>query len=167
MVLYTRLEEIADNFIEDYLKDHPAMILSLDTEIEEYIENKELDKDIDRILQEYWERKTNDEKTIELLDQLNKGLYEESTDSEIGNSNLLLEYIQSIPDSFIRELTQLVLTSNNVRIRRFEELEDVDLEDPIMPNEWIYHKDMKPTDASNYVRSYYDDINRDKTLDDW
>jgi hypothetical protein len=58
------------------------------------------------------------------------------------------------------------LTNNNVRIRRFEELEDANLEDSTMPNECIYYKDLNSTEASNYVRTYYDDIRRDEDIDD-
>jgi hypothetical protein len=166
LVANARLEEIVDNFVEVYLKDHPVMILSLDTEIEDYLKGEELDKIKDRILLEYWGRKADDRKTKERLNKLNKGLYEEPKDSELGDCNLLQYYMQSIPDHFIREVTQLVLSSNNVRIRRFEELEDANLEDPTMPNEWIYHKDMNSTEASEYVRAY-DDSNQDNDSDGW
>ncbi|MGA9843494.1 MAG: hypothetical protein WBQ25_14380 [Nitrososphaeraceae archaeon] len=143
------------------------MIFSLDTEIEEYVEKEGLNKIKDKILQEYWRRKTNDRKIIdERLNDLNKDLYEGFKDSGLGNGNLLLEYIQPITDPLIRELTRLVMISSNVRIRRFEELEDANLEDSIMPNEWIYHKDMNSTEASNYVLAYYDNLRQDDDLDD-
>ena len=80
---------------------------------------------------------------------------------------MLLHYIRTIPDVIIGELIALVLTSRNIRIRRFEELEDANLEDPIMPNEWIYHKDTNSTESSNYVRTYYDDNRQDEEIDGW
>jgi hypothetical protein len=63
--------------------------------------------------------------------------------SEIEESNLLL-YFESMPDPFIKELTILVMTSDKVRMRRMDELEIAEQKDPLMPNEWIYHKDSDP-----------------------
>ena len=56
----TRLEKIADDFIETYLRGHPVMIYSLNTELEEYVENiKELKNNAtaDEILKEYLKSK--------------------------------------------------------------------------------------------------------------
>jgi hypothetical protein len=35
----SRLEKIADEYIEDYLKDHPINDFSLESDLEEYTEN--------------------------------------------------------------------------------------------------------------------------------
>ena len=37
----TRLEEIADDFIENYLRNNPVMIYSLDMVLEDYVQNIE------------------------------------------------------------------------------------------------------------------------------
>jgi hypothetical protein len=161
-----RLEKIADDFVEIYLKEHPVMIYSLDTEIKEYVENEGLSKNRDDILREYLERKTSDRKIIdERINILDKTVYVRDNKSKLGNSILLLEYTQSIADPLIQELTRLVITSNKVRIRSFEELEDVELEDSIMPNEWIYHKDMNSTEVSDCVLQYYDNLKQEDDID--
>jgi hypothetical protein len=161
-----RLEKIADDFVEIYLKEHPVMIYSLDTEIKEYVENEGLSKNRDDILREYLERKTSDRKIIdERINILDKTVYVRDNKSKLGNSILLLEYTQSIADPLIQELTRLVITSNKVRMRSFEELEDVKLEDSIMPNEWIYHKDMNSTEVSDCVLQYYDNLKQEDDID--
>jgi hypothetical protein len=162
-----RLEKIADDFVEIYLKEHPVMIYSLDNEIEEYVENEGLSKIRDDILREYLEIKTNDRKIIdERINILDKTVYVRDNKSKLGNSILLLEYTQSIADPLIQELTRLVITSNKVRMRSFEELEDVKLENSIMPNEWIYHKQMNSTEVSDYVLQYYDNLKQEDDIDE-
>ena len=41
MTEITRLQKIANNFIETYLRDNPVMIFSLDTELESYAKDIE------------------------------------------------------------------------------------------------------------------------------
>jgi hypothetical protein len=38
---------------------------------------------------------------------------------------------------------QLVVRNRKIRIRTMHELEDIEQADPIMPNKWIYHKDLR------------------------
>jgi hypothetical protein len=45
----TRLEKIADSFIDDYLKDHPIMFYSIDVELKEYLVNIEELNDTDSV----------------------------------------------------------------------------------------------------------------------
>jgi hypothetical protein len=50
----------------------------------------------------------------------------------------------------------LVLRSKKVRIRPMPELEEAELEDPIMPNKWIYHKDTPIKNILNYILHEYE-----------
>jgi hypothetical protein len=36
--IMTKLEKIADSFVESYVRDHPIMFYSLDSELQEFLE---------------------------------------------------------------------------------------------------------------------------------
>lgn len=163
MIGITKFEKIADDFIENCLKEYPAMIYSLHDDIEEYMQEEQLNTFKD-VLSEYSKNKDEDrEIAVEKLDILNKGLY--GNTSEIDGNNLLL-YVESITEPVIKELTVLVLTSDNVLMRKLDELENAEQEDPIIPNEWIYHKDLEYNKVLEYVREDYDQLRQECEIED-
>jgi hypothetical protein len=83
MAEITRLEKIADKYIEDYLKDHPINDFSLETDLEEYTENIEGKSEI---LQEYL--KSERSRTIEAEADIKS---RNTLDSKPGLSDVLLE----------------------------------------------------------------------------
>jgi hypothetical protein len=155
MTEITRLEKIANNFIETYLRDNPVMTFSLATELESFTEDiEELNDEKSRaeILTEYFKNKTNDEEiNSELINAAGRDL---------------LEYMESIEDHVIYELAQLVLRSDKVRIRTMHELEEAQQDDPIMPNKWIYHKNSDLKDVLNYIRDVYDEFRIEDEIDE-
>jgi hypothetical protein len=168
----TRLEKIANNFIETYLRDNPVMIFSLDTELESYTEDiEELNDEKSRteILREYLKNKTNDEEiNSELINAADKALnpsYNNNYEEEMPDDNLLY-YMQNIEDHIIYELAQLVLRSDKVRIRTMHELEEAQQDDPIMPNKWIYHKNSDLNEVLNYIRNVYDEFRIEDEIDE-
>jgi hypothetical protein len=46
------------------------------------------------------------------------------------------------------------------------ELEDAELEDPIMPNKWIYHKDTPLKDVLKYILHEYERLKNEDELDE-
>ena len=82
----TKLEKIADDFIENSLKEVPVMIYSLYENLEEYIQVQQLNMPKDKILEEYSKIKAGNREIIdEQLDILNKRLY--GNTSEIDGNN--------------------------------------------------------------------------------
>ena len=69
--------------------------------------------------------------------------FSDSYNDEESPDTTLLQYMQSTPDPLIQELMQLVVRNRKIRIRTMHELEDIEQADPIMPNKWIYHKDLR------------------------
>jgi hypothetical protein len=180
----TRLEKIADDFIETYLRDHPVMIYSLDTELEEYIENiQELKNSItaNEIRQEYSKskkKKTIDEEInnelINAGDKIHDKIHNieeqslnapyrlsDSHNDEESPDTSLLQYMQSAPDPLIYDLMQLVVRNHKIRIRTMHELEDIEQEDLIMPNKWIYHKDLSLSKMKKYIVDYNDTLRKE------
>ena len=153
----TRLEKIANNFIETYLRDNPIMIFSLDTELESYakdIEELNDEKSRAEILTEYLKNKTNDEEiNSELINAADKALnpvYNNNYDQEMHDDNLLY-YMQNNDDPLIYELAQLVLRSDKIRIKTMRELEEAEQDDPIMLNKWVYHMNSDLKDVLNHI----------------
>jgi hypothetical protein len=132
------------------------MVFSLETELQDHIENiEELndEKMLNEILSEYLKNKTNDEEIdAELINAADKL---DATDEERPDLDLLVD-MQSIEDPITYELAQLVLRSDQVRIRTMHELEEAGLEDPILPNKWIYHKDSDLNEVLEYIVNEYD-----------
>ena len=80
---------------------------------------------------------------------------DEYDDQEIPDTTLLA-HVESIEDPLIYQLTHLVLRSNKVRIRKMHELEEAELDDPILPNKWIYHKHAPLKNVLNYILHEYE-----------
>ena len=161
----TRLERIADEFVESYLRNNPVMVYSLDTFLEDWVtqHREELEANnsltLDEILRQHLQNTTDykDKIDIELITAATSYKYE---DEEIVDTTLL-EHVKSIDYQLTYQLTQLVLRNSKVRIRTLHELEEAELEDPLMPNKWIYHKDCPLSDVSNYVLRGYEMLNKE------
>jgi hypothetical protein len=161
----TRLEMIADEFVESYLRNNPVIVYSLDTFLEDWVtqHREELEANnsltLDEILRQHLQNTTDykDKIDIELTNAATSYNYE---DEEIVDTTLL-EHVKSIDDQLTYQLTQLVLRSSKVRIRTLHELEEAELEDPLMPNKWIYYKDCPLSDVSNYVLRGYEMLNKE------
>jgi hypothetical protein len=184
MTEVTRLEKIADDYIKDYLLDHPINDFSLESDLEEYTENvPSFDKN--EILQEYL--KSGKSSTIE--DEIHSKLdidtdYMETLNTLIGDGKEtlnkllagdeethkfftddkgtldthLLINIKSVcsQNEFIGELMKLVIVNDKVIVRDMKELREAELDDPYSSDNWIYHEDWKLEDVINYVREEND-----------
>jgi hypothetical protein len=171
----TKLEELADRFIDSYLKDHPIMIYILDGELEEFLEDVEELKNqeyLNQILQDYF--KTEKKKVIdqeiygEIINAAEKVLNpsgEENDEDDYLNIPLL-ELMRSCADLLVYELMQLVVRDNKVRIREIHELEETQQEDPYSPNRWIYHKSWNLKKVLNYIRQYNEGITKNDELEE-
>jgi hypothetical protein len=106
-----KIEKLADEFIEDNLKDHPINAHDLDTNYE--------GDDIDHY------------ELVEFLDTKGERQY-------------------------IEEVKNAILKDKRVKYTELEELEKEGLEDPLVPNEWFYHKDMPLDKVLSYVREEFD-----------
>ena len=137
MTEVTRLEKIADDYIEEYLRDHPINDFSLETDIEEYMENfPDLNKD--ETLQEYLKSKKSNTIEVEIHSKLGIDTY----DIETLNT-ILLGNIESIciHNKLIGELMKMVIVNNKVIVRDMKELREAELDDLYSSDNWIYHKD--------------------------
>jgi len=58
--------------------------------------------------------------------------------------------------------------SNKARIRKMHEIEQAELDDPVMPNKWIYHKDAPLKNVLNYILHEYEMFRNedDREIDD-
>lgn len=147
MIEITRLQKIANNFVETELRNYHLIVYHLGIELQDYIKNiEELNdkKTGTEILREYLKIKPSDEEI----------------DNEIVNADGdrdLLDLIH-LPseEPLIYELTQLVLRSDKVKIRTMQELEEAGQDDPILANKWIYHKDLDLKEVLNYIRNEND-----------
>jgi hypothetical protein len=69
----------------------------------------------------------------------------EYTENEILTDNLPLYY-----------LVHLVLRNDNTRARRMHEIEQEELDHPVLPNTWAYHKDSNLDEILDYIKDRYD-----------
>ena len=177
MASRTKLEMIADDFVEGYLLNNPVMIYSLDTFVEDWIADhrKELEENNNMTLEETLSQHlqiTSKDKEIdnEIINAGNKvwnAITSDSFDDKEMPDTTLIAQVESIEDPLIYQLTHLVLRSDKVRIRTMHELEEAELEDPIMPNKWIYHKDIPLENVMSCVSHNYEMFkNEDETEKD-
>jgi hypothetical protein len=128
----TRLESIADKFVEDYLRNNPIMVYSLDTFLGDWIayHRKELEENnnhtLEEILSQHLRIRSNykeiDYEIINAAEKvLNAATFDSYGDGEIPDTTLIAQ-VESIEDPLIYQLTHLVLRSNKVRIRPMREL---------------------------------------------
>lgn len=162
----TKIEIIADDFIGDYLLNNPVMVYSLDTFLEEWIANhrKELEANntltLEEILSQHLRIRSNDKEIDnEIINAaekvLNAATSDSSGDGEMPDTTLIAQ-VESIEDPLIYQLTHLVLRTNKVRIETMNKIEEAELEDPVLPNKWIYHKDAPGRDVINYILRQYE-----------
>lgn len=162
----TKLETIADHFIEDYLRSNPIMVYSLDTYLADWIADheKELEANnnltLDEILMQHLKIRSNvkyiDHKIINAGEKVMNALTSNSFDDKEMPDTTLIEQVESIEDPLIYQLTHLVLRSNKVRIETMNEIEEAELEDPVLPNKWIFHKDAPRRDVIDYILRQYE-----------
>jgi hypothetical protein len=156
----TRLEKIADDFLEEYLRNNPVMIYSLENQLEDYVLNIEgINDKRDEISKEHYRNrgldKEVDNELINAAEKVLNAASDEYDDKEIPDTTLIA-HVESIEDPLIYQLTHFVLRSNKVRIRKMHELEEAELDDPILPNKWIYHKDAPLKNVLNYILHEYE-----------
>lgn len=115
----TTLESIADKFVEDYLRNNPIMVYSLDTFLEDWIADhrKELEENnnhtLEEILSQHLRIRSNDKEIDnEIINAAEKVLNAATSDSygdgEIPDTTLIAQ-VESIEDPLIYQLTHLVL----------------------------------------------------------
>ena len=114
-----------------------------------------LDKEVDNELINAGEESTYLHRKTNAVSDEYDDEYDEYDDQEIPDTTLLA-HVESIEDPLIYQLTHLVLRSNKVRIRKMHELEEAELDDPILPNKWIYHKDTPLKNVLNYILHEYE-----------
>jgi hypothetical protein len=159
------------------------MIYSLDKELEEYEDIRELKNNVNakEILQEYSKskkKKTIDEeinnelinagdKVHNIAEQLLNAPYRlpDGYNDEESPDTSLVQYMQSAHDPLIYEVMQLVVRNHKIRIRTMHELEDIGQEDPIMPNKWIYHKDLSLNKVLKYIVDHNDTLRKEDEMD--
>jgi hypothetical protein len=150
----TTLEKIANNFIETELKNYHLIVYHLGIELQDYIKNiEELNdkKTGTEILREYLKIKPSDE-------EIDNGII------NAGGDRDLLDLMR-LPseEPLICELTQLVLRSK--KVRRMHEIEKAGLEDPLLPNTWIYHKDSDLKQVLDDIVNEYDSFRIEDEID--
>jgi hypothetical protein len=137
------------------------MVYSLDTNLADWVaeyeeELKAISKlTMEEILSQHMRIRSNDKQidneiinaTEKVMNAITSGFlnYNEMPDTT------LIAQVESIEDPLIYQLTHLVLRSSKVRIKTMSELEETELEDPILPNKWIYHKDTQLKDVIKYI----------------
>lgn len=61
---------------------------------------------------------------------------------------------------------QLVVRNHKIRIGTIHELEDIEQEDLIMPNKWIYHKDLSLSKMKKYIVDYNDTLRKEDEMEE-
>ena len=75
-----------------------------------------------------------------------------------------IAYTQSIPDPMKYELAQLVIRNSNMRIRNMLELVEEELDDPFIPDKWIYHKNWGLNKVLHYIRNENDNLRKEDEI---
>ena len=109
---------------------------------------------LDEILTQHLKIRSNDKyidhKIIDAEEKVMNALTSGSFDDKEIPDMVLLVQVESIEDPLIYQLTHLVLRSNKVRIETINEIEEAELEDPVLPNKLIFHKDAPRRDVIGY-----------------
>ena len=111
------------------------------------------------ILQEYndsaMKKGIDEEINNELISANEKVTYPSTSEDDFHLLNYdKLVYLQSAAgDPFMYDLIQLIVRNDKVRIRMMKEIIEAEQDDPYMPDEWIYHKDLKLSDVLKYIRN--------------
>jgi hypothetical protein len=134
--------------LEEWIADHRK-------ELEEK-NNMTLEEILRQHLQVSSKDKEIDNEIINAADKVWNAITSGSYDTKEMPDTTLIAQVESIEDRLIYQLTHLVLRSNKVRIRTMHELEEAELEDPIVPSKRIYHKDMPLENVISYVCHEYE-----------
>jgi hypothetical protein len=71
------------------------------------------------------------------------------------------EYTENLEeDQTLYYLVHLVLKNNNVRTKRIDKIEE-ELDDPVIPNIWVYHKDSDWDKVLEHIKNIYDLLRRE------
>jgi ferritin-like metal-binding protein YciE len=144
------------------------MVYSLDKQIEDYIQHTEgIEDKRDEISMEHYRKRGLDKDVDnELINAGERILNADTSDTEVPDTTLIAQ-VESIEDLLIYQLTNLVLRSNKVRIETMNEIEQAELEDPVLPNKWIFHKDAHRREViDNILRQYEMLKNEDEREED-
>lgn len=171
----TTLEMITDNFVDDYLRNNPIMVYSLDTYLADWVADHEKELEahnnltLDEILTQHLKIRSNDKQIdneiINAAEKVMNALTSDSFDNKEMPDTTLIAQVESIEDHLIYQMTHLVLRSDKVRIKIMNELEAGELEDPILPNKWIYHKDTPVDYVINCVLHEYEMLKNEDEME--
>jgi hypothetical protein len=148
------------------------MIYSLDKQLEDYIVHAEgIEGKRNEISTEHYRKrgldKDVDNELINAAEKvLNAATSDSYSDGEMPDTTLIA-HVESIEDPLIYQVTHLVLRSNKVRIETMNEIEEAELEDPVLPNKWIFHKGAPRGNVVDYILRQYEMLkNEDQREED-
>lgn len=58
-------------------------------------------------------------------------------------------------------IIRIIQNDERVIVRNMKEIEMEELDDNVMPNEWIYHRDASPREVHDYIVNVYEELNKD------
>ncbi len=124
-------------------------------EIDNYlITEYKLDPTIEKILNEFIEVVLKD-RPIHAYDELDTELQE------------LIARERTMDDDLVRDtVKQMLKKDDRVVWRAIEELEIEELDDPVFPNEWLYHRDKDEREVVKYILHYYDSFRKEDELEE-
>lgn len=166
------IEKIAGDFVQEVLKNHPVEIFLIEIDVSDFIHEKEISVDqLNECLKQYLDSKNE---TIEIKKVINEKLLstskylnrvDEVYIDVIDYTQIIANNVETIPDPIIRELVQLILSDERVKIRIMYEIEDMEQDDPWSSDIWLYHRDSNLDDVINHIRDLNDIFRQDDEMD--
>jgi hypothetical protein len=167
------IEEIADDFVQEVLKDHPVEIFLIEIDTSDFIDDKKISADqLNELLKQHLDSK---KETIDMKKVIHEKLqstskYQSRVDEVykdvLDYTQIIANTVETIPDPIIRELVQLLLGDERVKIRIMYEIEDMEQDDLWSSNIWLYHRDSNLNDVINHIRDLNDIFRQDDEMDD-
>jgi hypothetical protein len=171
--LMNLIEKIADDFVQEVLKDHPIEIILIEIDVSDFIDDKNISADqLNEHLKQHLDSKKEniDMKKVIHEKLLSTSKYQSKVDEEyrdvIDYTQIIANNVETIPDPIIGEIVQLLLSDERVKIRIMYEIEDMEQDDLWSSDIWFYHRDSNLNDVINYIRDLNDILRQYDEMDD-
>jgi hypothetical protein len=164
---------VVDSFVQEVLRDYALEIDQIEIDVSDYLEdhfikNKKMSREqLHENLKQQHNTDTN--KNIEKV--VHEKLLSTSLNHDEGeirqSTKFIAATVGTITEPVIRELVQLVLRDDRVRIRRMYEIEERGLDDPLpfFSNVWLYHKDLDLNKIIEQISTWNEGFSQEDDID--
>lgn len=172
-----KIEKIANQFVEGYLKEVPVGFYDLDLAVYEFIERiTELNKK--KILKEYETKRDSTSIKAQLCEKLHESEDLSMTDTDkvtekspamnyLGNlQDPELEYLEQISkfDPLVSAVLNLILLNDKVKVKGLLQYIEIDMNEPNFRDTWVYHSDWTFRKVLDHIARWQELIKAAPTL---